>query len=186
MLPTRLLPVAKPLYAVSFQHRVFIVAKSALACTTASMETVIVPSKYNSSTHEEHHNKPPSSSHPPSSPGSSSSGEDSKPRPDYFPGFCHAPAGPWNPFVAHNIFNVDGRFEVPSSLLNYSPTMSVKGELTMVANGYIYSSSKANQSFTGRHYTCEGCSGPVWLNPAHWGWGASYQGQVHLGRPVLP
>ncbi|KAJ9062994.1 hypothetical protein DSO57_1004626 [Entomophthora muscae] len=41
MLPTRPLPVPKPLSFTNFQHRVFIKAESALACTTASMWTVM-------------------------------------------------------------------------------------------------------------------------------------------------
>ncbi|KAJ9068860.1 hypothetical protein DSO57_1024401 [Entomophthora muscae] len=47
-----------------------------------------------SPTHKEHQGKPPSASPPPNSPPSSSSWDDTKPHPDYFPGFCHAPAGP--------------------------------------------------------------------------------------------
>ncbi|KAJ9050393.1 hypothetical protein DSO57_1014833 [Entomophthora muscae] len=39
-------------------------------------------------------------------------GCDTKLQPDYFPGFFHVPAGPWNPLVAHNICNVDGKFKV--------------------------------------------------------------------------
>ncbi|KAJ9059230.1 hypothetical protein DSO57_1004544 [Entomophthora muscae] len=47
--------------------------------------------------------------------------------------------------------------------------MSVKSGLAMVANGYIFSCSNANQGFKSRHYTCEDYSCPVRLNTELWG-----------------
>ncbi|KAJ9070618.1 hypothetical protein DSO57_1006033 [Entomophthora muscae] len=94
--------------------------------------------------------------------------DDSKPRPNYFPSFCHAPAGPWDPLLAHNICNVDRKFKVPSSLPKYFPIMSVKGGPAMVANSYIFSCNNTNQGFKSRYYTCENCSCPVRLNTECW------------------
>ncbi|KAJ9051274.1 hypothetical protein DSO57_1006196 [Entomophthora muscae] len=62
----------------------------------------------------------PSASPSLNSPPSSSSGDDTKPRSNYFPGFCHAPASTWDPLVAHNICIVNGKFKVPSTLQNTS------------------------------------------------------------------
>ncbi|KAJ9068309.1 hypothetical protein DSO57_1030173 [Entomophthora muscae] len=76
----------------------------------------------------------------------------------------NAPAGPWDPLLAHNICNVDSKFKVPSSFPKYFPIMSVKGGPAMVANGYIFSCNNANQSFKSHHYTCKDHSCPVWLN----------------------
>ncbi|KAJ9052065.1 hypothetical protein DSO57_1037894 [Entomophthora muscae] len=86
-----------------------------------------IPTKDKSPEHEEHQDKPPSSSPPPPNSPFKFIWDNTKPHPNYFPGFHHAPAGPWDPLLAHNICNVDGKFKVPSALPKYFPIMSIKG-----------------------------------------------------------
>ncbi|KAJ9049614.1 hypothetical protein DSO57_1022503 [Entomophthora muscae] len=82
------------------------------------------PPKDKSPTHEEHQDKPfflPHQAFPiPAYQGMT-------PSPALITSLASAisTAGPWDPLMAHNICNVDGKFKVPSTLPKYFPIMSV-------------------------------------------------------------